>query len=49
MPEHRHKCNANAYGCANTDPRYDHAEYRVIEVEKERSEACEEKVQRKVQ
>jgi hypothetical protein len=48
MPKHRHGYNAQVHGCTKSDPRYGHIENRMIDIEKEHSEAREEEEKREV-
>ena len=49
MSKHRHECDAYVHPCTKADPRYRHLEDRMIDIEKERSEAREEQEKREVQ
>ena len=49
MPKDWHERDAYVYACAKPDPRYGHIEDRIIDVEKEHSEAREKEKQREVQ
>jgi len=49
MPKHWHECNAHVHPCTKSDPRYGHLENRIIDTEKEHSEAREEQEKREVQ
>jgi len=49
MPKHRHQCDAHVHACTKSDPRYRHLENRIIDVEKEHSEARKEQEKREVQ
>jgi len=48
MPKHRHECDTHVHGCTKTDPRYRHAENRMVGIEKEHREAREEEEEREV-
>ena len=48
MPKHRHQCDAHIYAGTKTDPGYRHLEDRMIDIEKEHSEAREKEGKREV-